>query len=340
MATVTVFIPTYNRPDLIGLAIESALAQTFEDIEILIGDNAGSELTPEVVGRYDDPRIRYVRHEVNKGAQGNWLWLIDNAASPLVASLHDDDIWEPTFLERTVPALLADPSVSMVFTDSLLIDGDGVPLHAETAERTRRNHMDRIPAGRLDVDLSQALQVVAVWNAPQPAFAAVMRRSAVQATEFPPEVDPVYDMWVSYQMVRRGERLFYVPEKLTRYRVWPGSITGSVGFSAPEDVVFGHIVNQNPTLSAEVRTEIRRYWAELRYGRAGKWMADRSHRAASQRELSESAPDLTGARRGIALVGGRSRVAWEVLRFAREGSRRGPAGLRHVLKRVNKVRGG
>ena len=137
MTPITVILPTFERAQYIREAIDSALAQTFTDFVLSIGDNSRDDSTEKVVAEYDDPRIRYRRHPRNLGQQGNWLHLIDTAETPLVASLHDDDAWHPDFLEKLVPPMLADPSVSMAFADFWVIDEHGDRLEEMTAEYER-----------------------------------------------------------------------------------------------------------------------------------------------------------------------------------------------------------
>ncbi len=60
---VTVAISTWNRADLVGRAIASALAQTFDNIEILVVDDGSTDGTPEAIARFDDRRLRTVRLE-------------------------------------------------------------------------------------------------------------------------------------------------------------------------------------------------------------------------------------------------------------------------------------
>lgn len=198
------------------------------------------------------------------GQQGNWLWLIHNADTPRPASLHDDDVWQPDFLEKTVPVIDADPTVSMVFSDYELIDGDDRLLVDETEALTRQSHRDLLPVGPLDLSLPEALRLVAVWERRSP-YCAVLRREAVVATEFPDAIDPVYDIWLSHQIARRGERFAPVPGRLTRYRWHPGSST-TTGWSAPEDEIFSRIICENSD-AGEVIGEIEAYWASIRWGR-------------------------------------------------------------------------
>lgn len=317
---VTVILPTYERATYLREAIASALAQTYGDFVLSIGDNSRTADTEAVVREFDDPRIRYHRHPQNLGQQGNWLWLIHHADTPFVASLHDDDIWEPTFLEKTMPLIVDDPSVSMVFGDYLLIDEHGSPLPVETEALSASSHRDRLPGGRLDLDLVEALRLVAVWNAPQPAYCAVLRRDAVEATEFPPETDPVYDIWLSYQIARRGESFAYVPERITRYRWHPGSSTVT-GWAEPEDEIFSRIIVENPD-AGEVVEEIHDYWASIRWGRAVRMMESRATREASRAEFKAAASRLAGPKRVVATMASQSNRGWDLLRMVRMGLHR------------------
>ena len=67
MAKVSVVITTHNRSNLLSGAITSVLNQTFQDFEIIVVDDASKDDTKDVVQTFDDTRIRYIRHETNKG---------------------------------------------------------------------------------------------------------------------------------------------------------------------------------------------------------------------------------------------------------------------------------
>src|SRR5687767_5658396 len=64
---VTIFIPTYNRAHWLGQSIESALAQTYPDFELIVSDNASTDETRDVVAAFDDPRLTYVRLDEHIG---------------------------------------------------------------------------------------------------------------------------------------------------------------------------------------------------------------------------------------------------------------------------------
>ncbi len=321
MTSVSVIVPTYEREELLRQALDSALAQTYDDFVLLIGDNSESDGTERLVATYDDPRIRYHRNRPGLGGQGNWLDLVKRADTPLIASLHDDDTWDPEFLEVTVPTMIDDPSIAMFFTDFWSVDPDGNRLEEHTYLESARTHRASIPWGRLEYDLAEGLRLVAVWNAPQPAYAAVVRREPILAMEFPPDIEPLYDIWITYQLVKAGHPFHYNSRRLTNYRIHPVSITGA-GFALAEDNLFRRILEDNPG-AGEVLDEIRAYWADLQWSRATELMAGGSaDRARSQQQLRESIDGLSGPKRAAATVGGHVGPAWHALRLVREARHR------------------
>jgi len=93
---VTVAIPTYNSGErFLSDAIDSVLAQSFTNFELLISDNCSPDNTSDVVAEYQDPRIRYVRHETNIGANANFNYCLDDARGDYLLLLSDDDLIDP-----------------------------------------------------------------------------------------------------------------------------------------------------------------------------------------------------------------------------------------------------
>jgi Glycosyl transferase family 2 len=318
LATVTVCVPTFQRPELLELALRSALAQTFQDFRILIGDNGGLEETKAVVERINDSRITYVRHAENLGMMGNWVWLMNQADTPYAASLHDDDEWEPTFLQQTIAELQANPGVAMVFTGHTLIDEVGNELEAATEQRAR-DLFHGLHAGIQSVDPSDTLHRAFVRNAPQPAYAAALRTSSVQAVTFPTEAGPVYDLWLTYQLGLAGHQFSYLPQRLTRYRVWPGSATKSGAIAESEDWLFQHVLGEEQNIRPEVLSQIRSRWASLRFSRAMTLLSNPLARPTVRKLFCESAADLSGVQRAVAKVSGSNGAALSVLGLLQKG---------------------
>lgn len=135
MPKVSVAIPTHNRANLIGEALESALAQAYADREIIVVDNGSTDDTPAVLEPYLD-RIRCIRQE-NRGRAGARNRLIEEARGQYIAFLDSDDVWLPGKLERQVRALDEHPDVGLVHGPVEVIDERGRPLPAVTAEHDR-----------------------------------------------------------------------------------------------------------------------------------------------------------------------------------------------------------
>lgn len=310
---MTILLPTYERATYLALAIESALAQTYGDFVLSIGDNSRNDETEAIVRRFDDPRIHYVRHPENLGAQGNWLALVAAADTPLVATLHDDDVWHEDLLATLVPPMLDDPTLGMAFADFGLIDEDGAPLRDLTAELSHLTHRDRLAPGLQSLDHDDAMRLVAVWNAPQPAICAVLRRDLLRGIDFPDEIAPIYDIWTSYQFAQKGGGFWYAATRLSDYRWHRGSLTAG-GPHRAEDEIFGRIVADHAgSLTA---SEVGDHWATIRWGRAVQMMrSGREHRSASRREFLASADRIGGLRRIAAAAAGRWDLAWEGLRI-------------------------
>jgi glycosyltransferase involved in cell wall biosynthesis len=123
MPKVSVIIPTHNRADLLGAAITSVLKQTYQDFEIIVVDDASTDHTPEIIAAFDNEKVRYIRHEVNKGDAGSRNTGILNSRGDYLALLDDDDEWLPEKLQMQVDALTHSSSkVGGVYTGKLSID--------------------------------------------------------------------------------------------------------------------------------------------------------------------------------------------------------------------------
>jgi glycosyltransferase involved in cell wall biosynthesis len=122
---VTIAIPTYNRAGgYLGLALQSASGQTYPDIEILVADNASTDGTGDLVRSYADPRIRYIRHAANIGANNNFNFCVREARGKYFLLLHDDDLIDPDFVEVCMDAV-GTGDAGLVRTGTRIIDSVG-----------------------------------------------------------------------------------------------------------------------------------------------------------------------------------------------------------------------
>ncbi len=127
---VSILIPVYNREKIIAETIESALGQSYTNIEIIIVDNASSDGTWNVVDTYaqKDNRIKAFRNETNIGPVRNWQRCIDEASGEYGKILWSDDLITPDFLQKCVPYLEND-DVGFVFTSVKLFSEDDAKIY-------------------------------------------------------------------------------------------------------------------------------------------------------------------------------------------------------------------
>lgn len=114
---VSVVIPTYNRGHLVSRAIRSVLDQTYQNFEVIVVDDASTDNTEKVVKKFNDKRIKYIRHERNRGGSAARNTGIKTAQGEYIAFQDSDDEWLPEKLEKQVRVLENAPSeVGVVYT--------------------------------------------------------------------------------------------------------------------------------------------------------------------------------------------------------------------------------
>ena len=127
---VSIGLPVFNGADFVGQAVGSILAQSYEDFELIISDNASTDRTGEICKSYaaKDPRIRLVRNTRNLGASRNWNQTFELASGVYFKWAAHDDVLRPDFLAQTVAALDAEPDAVLCQTLIEYIDGTGRPF--------------------------------------------------------------------------------------------------------------------------------------------------------------------------------------------------------------------
>jgi len=131
---VSVGLPVHNGGGYLTELLDSLLAQTFEDFELLISDNSSTDSTASICHRYaaGDARVSYVRQRVNQGAAVNHNLVLEGARAPYFKWVGHDDRYHPGYLAACVAALDADPGAVLCHSDTVVIDLDGSPLRTAT----------------------------------------------------------------------------------------------------------------------------------------------------------------------------------------------------------------
>lgn len=126
---VSVIMATYNHAAYVGQAIDSVLAQQDVELEFLVADDGSADRTPQVIEGYDDPRIKFIAHPLNRGAGVVTNELVCSASAEYVALINSDDVWlGDDKLAGQVSYLDAHPSVGATFGRARFMDRAGRPM--------------------------------------------------------------------------------------------------------------------------------------------------------------------------------------------------------------------
>jgi glycosyltransferase involved in cell wall biosynthesis len=172
---VSVVVPSFNNASFIEATMDSILAQTFEDFELVVADHSSSDGTWQLLQRYTaDPRVRLLQTEAGGGAARNWGRVTAAAGGELLKLVCGDDIIYPDCLLEQVAVMDANPSVVLVAAQRDLIDAHGGPVI------TRRG-LNGL-AGRVPGRVAARHTVVAGSNIfGEPACVLIRREALVRA---------------------------------------------------------------------------------------------------------------------------------------------------------------
>ena len=131
---VSLGMPVYNGAEHIAETLDSILAQTYRDFEVIVCDNASTDDTCSIVESYAarDSRIRLERNAANVGAAENYNRSFRSAVGDLFRWVAHDDLLLPSFLERCVETLDANPDVVLAFCERYVMNHDGKHMRTES----------------------------------------------------------------------------------------------------------------------------------------------------------------------------------------------------------------
>lgn len=124
---LSIGLPVYNGQKYLAESLDALLAQTYQDFELIISDNASTDGTQAIARAYADrdPRVRYVRQARNVGAAPNHNFVVTQARGELFKWASHDDLYGPDLLRRCIEALDRDPDVVLAHSWNAIIDGEG-----------------------------------------------------------------------------------------------------------------------------------------------------------------------------------------------------------------------
>ena len=208
---VTVLIPAFNAAATIRRAINSALAQTYQNLEVVVVDDGSRDTTSEIVASYARDDVRLIRLPSNQGASGAVNEGVAAAKGEFIAFLDADDEWLPTKLAKQIDLLQRNPKAVMATCGCRFVDGEGNVFR----------EFGMPPPGIDKAEVWRSLLAATFIAKP-----CVVARTAALRAVGPFDIDlPVAEdqnMWIRLSMTGEVE---FVPEYLTLVHDAPRSLT-------------------------------------------------------------------------------------------------------------------
>lgn len=236
---VSVLVPTYNRAQYLGEAVQSALQQTYQDLEVIVVDDGSTDHTAEIIRAITDPRLRYTFQE-NRGVASALNTAARLAQGEYVAMLGSDDRWNPELLATLTPRLEEEPTLGVVYARAQGMDANGQPLP----------QLLGAPQKFPGQPLPSLLYGDCVC-----AIAAVIRRTCLEQVGGFDESLHANEDWDLWIRLAEHTRFAYVPLVLAQYRMHADSLTS------------GHAERYEKVLLDRLRL-IERYYARPTIPRA------------------------------------------------------------------------
>ncbi len=231
MPRVSVILSSYNHGAYLRESVDSVLAQTFPDFEILLFDDGSSDDSAAVIRSFSDRRIRPFLFGTNGGASERYRQMVAEARGEYIAVQHSDDVWEPDKLARQVALLDARPDCGFCFTWVKFIDEDGQPYAWTTDDfyRERFRQPDRSSAEWLRKLFDEGNCFC------HPSL--MIRRALYDACGLfaPPALLQLPDQLMWTKLLAGGETLRVVPEELVRFRLRRRDVFANVSAETAEN---------------------------------------------------------------------------------------------------------
>jgi glycosyltransferase involved in cell wall biosynthesis len=275
MPSISVIVPNYNHEHYLPRRIESVLAQTRADFELLILDDCSTdESRATIMGYAGDPRVRVAFNELNSGnTYLQWRMGLDLTDSDYVWIAESDDFAEPTFLERLSSKLDDDRRVGLAFCETMIVDAQETQFEPYF-ERWSKYVDSDYDLNLLDTEfVMEGPEYIRTFMLPfntiPNASAVLFRRAAINAIGGPVTYMNLCGDWLTYCKILASERVAHVPDRLNYFREHPVNVRSKVRGDtlARESLLVAAWVEETlGRVPAKKRGQLRRFLAEVLLG--------------------------------------------------------------------------
>ncbi len=216
MNSVSILLPVYNGEAFLEAAIESALSQSFRDLELIIVDDCSTDGSKAIIERMKarDPRIKAFANETNQGLFANYNSCLSHAEGRYIKPFAQDDILAVDCLQRMVDVLDRDPSIALVSCARNITDADGVAVESKCTFPADR----KLPGHEV---ILYNLIVLSNWVG-EPS--TVMFRAEFSGTGFDTAFFHLGDIDMWFSVLKNGD-YYFIADTLASFRRHQGNAT-------------------------------------------------------------------------------------------------------------------
>lgn len=228
---VSICIPTYNSGEFILRTVESALNQTYRNLEVVVVDDQSGDNTVDVVKSIKDDRVRLICNETNLGMTGNWNKCINESRGEYIKLIPADDIIYETCIEKSVKILKENEDVSLVLVGTDLINNDDKIIGAY-AHWPKEGIFDGRKIAKKSVMLNNFFG--------NPVCALFRKADFDKTGGFDEDIPYIldFDLWIGLSALGKSA---FIKEKLSAFRVRKDSNTGKLTGKGSKDYTAEHV---------------------------------------------------------------------------------------------------
>lgn len=226
---ISIITASYNYENYIKETVQSVLSQTYNDWEMIIVDDCSTDNSIDVIKSYNDDRIKLFVNEKNLGLKETLKRGIKEASSDWIVFLESDDVLAPDYLAKKVEIAQKYNDINLIFNDCEFFGNEErVKAFEHALKKTRSLLQNQSYPKKMLYDFYQSNKIF--------TFSSVMaKRSHLLKVNFNPKLDYLIDWHLWIQLSSLG-KFYYLPEKLTKWRLHKNSYINSSTYKSPFDL--------------------------------------------------------------------------------------------------------
>lgn len=221
---ISVCIPVYNGAKFVGEALESVLAQSYENFEIIINDDHSNDDSYAIILSYNDSRIRVERNEKNAGAEVNWNRVLSMAKGKYIKLFHQDDCLDKDCLKEQMLVLENDPTLSFTFCSRDIVNQKSRKIML----RRYKTYSHKCDSG----DILRRSVVTASNLIGEPSSVLFRKEFSDMIGGFDGDIPYLIDMDYWVRLMQKGSA-YYIDKPLSTFRIsnksWSSVLSGQQG---------------------------------------------------------------------------------------------------------------